>query len=160
MTAGQATESERSAEYAEYLASDAWQDLRLEALRRDGHACRICNSSKRLDVHHRTYERFGNELLEDLTTLCRKCHRIFHDAGVLVGGRWTKPSKKRPRTQRRAVHQLRRPDVRKVACPTCGASAGAQCLNGAGASRKRCHQARWEEAADKAAAAMETAIRG
>lgn len=81
MPAGNPTQSQRSAEYEAYLRSPQWQDLRIEALRRAGHRCQVCNRSKRLDVHHRTYERFGNELLDDLTVLCRDCHELFHGSG-------------------------------------------------------------------------------
>jgi hypothetical protein len=32
-----------------------------------------------LEAHHRTYERRGEELPEDLTALCPTCHRWFHE---------------------------------------------------------------------------------
>jgi hypothetical protein len=45
-----------------------------------GHRCQVCNRGLgTLDVHHRTYERRGQELDEDLTVLCRACHGIFHE---------------------------------------------------------------------------------
>lgn len=36
-----------------------------------------------LDVHHRTYERLGNESPDDLTVLCRDCHKLFSQNGKL-----------------------------------------------------------------------------
>jgi hypothetical protein len=66
--------------YRLYLASDAWLEspARFEALRSAGFRCRICNvpsSEVPLQAHHRTYERLGAELADDLTALCLLCHR-------------------------------------------------------------------------------------
>jgi DNA-binding transcriptional ArsR family regulator len=69
-----------SDDYLEYLGSPEWAVLRRAVLRRDGYACRVCNSKAQLDAHHRTYQRFGHEYLADLTTLCRPCHDVFHEA--------------------------------------------------------------------------------
>jgi hypothetical protein len=65
--------------YPTYMASDAWYEspARLEALRSAGFRCRICNahsSQLPLQAHHRTYERLGAELPDDLTALCKLCH--------------------------------------------------------------------------------------
>jgi hypothetical protein len=68
----------RSLPYEQYLKTPEWKQKRDEALERDGHRCRACNGSKKLEVHHRTYERRGNEDLNDLTTLCESCHELFH----------------------------------------------------------------------------------
>jgi hypothetical protein len=50
--------------YQDYLASTYWRDSRRrrQALERAEHRCAICNSARRLDVHHRTYERLGFEV--------------------------------------------------------------------------------------------------
>jgi hypothetical protein len=69
----------RTMSYPEYLKTREWADKREQALDRDGHRCRVCNSSEHLHVHHRTYERRGNEDLNDLTTLCKTCHESFHE---------------------------------------------------------------------------------
>ena len=55
-----------------------WHDLRQRALRRDRHRCTACNSRQNLEVHHRTYERWGRERLSDVYTLCHACHQTFH----------------------------------------------------------------------------------
>lgn len=68
-------------EYLAYLRSPLWAGKRRAALEAAGHRCQVCNSPSRLDVHHRTYERFGGaELPGDLTVLCRACHDLFHGA--------------------------------------------------------------------------------
>lgn len=36
-----------------------------------------------LQVHHRNYERVGNEMETDLLTLCRHCHARFHEKIVI-----------------------------------------------------------------------------
>lgn len=64
--------------YKEYLASDAWKIKRDEALERANHRCQLCSETKRLNVHHNTYDRLGDELPGDLITLCRRCHLVFH----------------------------------------------------------------------------------
>ena len=74
----------RSKLYQQYIASDRWRNspARLEELRRAGHRCRLCNLGPPdvfLTVHHRTYERLGQELADDLTTLCMECHRAVTD---------------------------------------------------------------------------------
>ena len=42
------------------------------------YSCCVCLSTKKLVVHHRTYERVGNEALNDCVCLCQKCHRKLH----------------------------------------------------------------------------------
>ena len=64
--------------YKEYLASPAWRQLRELALQRDQYCCRLCTNTEQLEVHHRHYENFGREDLNDLTTLCRTCHDLVH----------------------------------------------------------------------------------
>lgn len=55
-----------------------WKEVSLQSYMRDGGRCRLCNSTADLHQHHRTYERFGYERLEDITTVCTKCHKLFH----------------------------------------------------------------------------------
>lgn len=45
----------------EYLTSDHWQQLRERALARAGHRCQVCNRSYSLCLHHRDYDRLGDE---------------------------------------------------------------------------------------------------
>lgn len=67
-----------NAEYLEYLKSPEWQEKRIAAVQAADYRCQVCNTPNHLDVHHRTYERFKNELPGDLTVLCRSCHELFH----------------------------------------------------------------------------------
>ena len=70
----------RQIEYREvYLKSAHWRRVREIALGDFEYRCAICYSPKDLDVHHRTYERLGNERVSDLTVLCRSCHSLFHE---------------------------------------------------------------------------------
>lgn len=64
--------------YAAYLASAHWAALRVCALERDCGRCRGCGTRANLTVHHETYDRLGAELLEDLATLCGRCHQRLH----------------------------------------------------------------------------------
>ena len=78
-TMTQSTGKRFSQEYLDYLASDAWQAKRAEALERAGRSCQLCNTDDdTLDVHHSTYERFGDESPQDLIVLCRPCHEAHH----------------------------------------------------------------------------------
>ena len=62
--------------YDEYLRSDVWQYKRECALSRAGRKCERCGAKYgvALEVHHLTYERFGNERMDDLEVLCKRCH--------------------------------------------------------------------------------------
>lgn len=65
--------------YKEYLLSDHWKSVSAECKLRSGKKCQLCNREGVLHVHHRTYERVGKELPEDLICLCGDCHEKFHD---------------------------------------------------------------------------------
>jgi hypothetical protein len=74
----------KSLPYSEYLNTPHWRKVRDSILERDAGKCKLCNSDQQLHVHHRTYQRLGEEIPEDLITLCASCHRTFHGNGVLV----------------------------------------------------------------------------
>lgn len=65
-------------DYRTYLASPEWRATRTEKVAEAGGRCELCNSPDSLHVHHRTYERRGNERTSDLTVLCRVCHEAYH----------------------------------------------------------------------------------
>ena len=70
--------------YRSYINGSSWRNnpARLAELQAAGFRCRICNTPKeeaQLEVHHRTYERLGNEQPGDLTALCSDCHRVVTD---------------------------------------------------------------------------------
>jgi phage terminase large subunit GpA-like protein len=43
-----------------------------------GALCAACGATDRLQVHHRSYERFTQEHDDDLRVLCVKCHGFVH----------------------------------------------------------------------------------
>ena len=63
--------------YQQYMASEKWKVKRSLILKRDGDRCQTCLSSEDLECHHKTYERLGDELPEDLITLCHECHEAI-----------------------------------------------------------------------------------
>ncbi len=71
----------RSMPWPEYRMTREWRSRRNSVLLRAGNRCELCGARGRLEVHHKTYERYGDELLGDLIALCRSCHQRFH--GIL-----------------------------------------------------------------------------
>ncbi len=56
-----------------------WQSFRENALARDSYRCRNCGSTQDLDVHHIVpLSRGGTNHLDNLVTLCRRCHTGVH----------------------------------------------------------------------------------
>lgn len=67
-------------DYKKYIVSPEWKEKARQARRRAGNRCQLCNRSGKeilLHVHHRTYDRLGDESPMDLTVLCEECHRLF-----------------------------------------------------------------------------------
>jgi 5-methylcytosine-specific restriction endonuclease McrA len=65
--------------FEEYRMQPEWQARRTASLASAGHRCQTCGEADvRLDVHHNTYERYGDELVFDLVVLCDRCHALFH----------------------------------------------------------------------------------
>lgn len=63
--------------YSAYIEfSPRWKAKRQACYKRFGYRCAICNSPRNLEAHHRTYARLFNERPEDLTCLCKDCHRM------------------------------------------------------------------------------------
>lgn len=69
----------RNMKYPDYLLTRTWQDTRQIALQWYGFKCQHCDNDKRLHIHHETYERLGEELMDDLIVLCKDCHAEYHD---------------------------------------------------------------------------------
>lgn len=80
----EAVDAERLAElrampYPHYLRTPEWRRTRAAALLRAGNACSLdVTHTDGLEVHHRTYERLGAELMTDLAVLCHSCHQLHH----------------------------------------------------------------------------------
>jgi len=64
--------------YRLYLLSDHWKEKRKEALTYYGNICSRCGEYGN-EVHHLSYARLNREKLEDLTILCRECHKSVHN---------------------------------------------------------------------------------
>jgi len=61
------------------LNTDAYRELRLEVLTRDGWHCQDCGSMRTLQVHHvhaRSLQ--GDDHEDNLITLCARCHQARH----------------------------------------------------------------------------------
>jgi hypothetical protein len=68
------------ANYRDYLASDAWRQLRSQARERAGHRCECCGMSAD-HVHHVRYPKHGHwqdDQLSNLLVLCASCHAKQH----------------------------------------------------------------------------------
>jgi hypothetical protein len=68
-------------DYRKYIASSAWRHgaARRAAVEAAGNLCGLCpaegSPEAPLEAHHRTYTNLGCERVDDLTMLCRDCHR-------------------------------------------------------------------------------------
>lgn len=65
-------------QYDEYLDSTKWRTKRTHIRRRARGWCERCGWQRRVDVHHLTYERLGQELPGDLIAVCEECHQFLH----------------------------------------------------------------------------------
>ena len=66
--------------YREFLASPRWRQIRDLAINRDHGRCVSCGCCSGIQVHHKVYRKgsWGNVQLEDLVSLCAKCHAKEH----------------------------------------------------------------------------------
>ncbi len=71
--------------YEEYLKSEYWYALVRAKRHSVGNKCEKCGSTHRLEVHHLTYERLGQEKLMDLQVLCSYHHKQVHGIETLSG---------------------------------------------------------------------------
>lgn len=75
----------RNMPYREYLKTSEWKAKARAVRQRDNYTCQNPNcraTNEELHVHHLTYERRGYERLEDLETLCWRCHAKEHGKGL------------------------------------------------------------------------------
>lgn len=72
-------------EYQEvYLKSEHWQKVK-RRMYRTFRACELCKKrGVRLNIHHITYNRLGNEDTSDLIVLCEDCHINKVHAGLVT----------------------------------------------------------------------------
>lgn len=73
------------AEYAKYLNTPHWQATRRNVLYRDRFECQNCFrrvTDSNAHAHHISYDgykRLGKSFAFECVTLCRDCHRAFHE---------------------------------------------------------------------------------
>ncbi len=72
----------------EYYQSEQWKWIRELTYQMVGFICQRCGSlgrqvggNKILHAHHKTYNNFGSENLEDLECVCSQCHKRIHKTG-------------------------------------------------------------------------------
>lgn len=65
--------------YDAYLASPHWRDVKRRYRESDRpQDCFLCGESQHVQLHHMTYVRLGRERLDDLVSLCARCHTMVH----------------------------------------------------------------------------------
>ena len=64
-------------DYNAYINSDEWLHKSEQAKRNANYHCQVCYGTERLEAHHNNYNHLGQELPEDITVLCHKCHSLF-----------------------------------------------------------------------------------
>lgn len=70
---------ERLKLYAMYLNTKHWKVLSGLVRKSSNYKCSKCGSSKELNIHHLSYDRIGLPgEIDDLVTLCSKCHQEAH----------------------------------------------------------------------------------
>jgi hypothetical protein len=67
------------ANYNAYVASPHWRQTRQRYRDSDLPQNCYCCDEEKVELHHTTYERLGQELLTDLKPLCHACHMMIHD---------------------------------------------------------------------------------
>jgi len=68
----------RTMPYERYLQTARWRSRRNRALKLAEYHCQRCQAQRKLQVHHLSYARLGDERDEDLEVLCRGCHLGHH----------------------------------------------------------------------------------
>ena len=75
--------TKQQVEHRKFIKSAVWAAIREQVFNERGRLCENCGFDRYLQVHHLTYDRFGGEeLMEDLQILCRKCHSEVHEIKV------------------------------------------------------------------------------
>ena len=68
-----------------YSLTKTWRKTREEVVKRDDHKCQHCNAEEpvaSLEVHHIIPVRLsGSDELDNLVTLCQRCHNSLHYLG-------------------------------------------------------------------------------
>ena len=71
------------------LAVEMYDKLRQQILRRDGWRCQSCGAMSNLEVHHKEFRSHsGDDLEQNLITLCAACHAAVHHCSGVACGVW------------------------------------------------------------------------
>lgn len=60
--------------YRRHLRSSKWRYLKARVVNSRGQKCERCGARFGLQLHHKTYQRLGDELPSDVELLCKPCH--------------------------------------------------------------------------------------
>jgi 5-methylcytosine-specific restriction endonuclease McrA len=71
--------------YDGYVRGSKWRNMRDDMIRLRGEQCERCGYRYELQLHHRSYERLGRELISDLEVLCQPCHEKADEERALQG---------------------------------------------------------------------------
>jgi len=73
--------TKKQKEYAKYLRSDKWHQIRERVFKERTYLCEGCGSLSRLQVHHSVYSKrvLDGESLNGLRVVCHKCHERIHN---------------------------------------------------------------------------------
>lgn len=75
--------------YGDYMGSQEWAEKRRNLLDIYTNRCSVCTVTDHLHVHHRYYDSFGKENINDCVVLCTFCHAYVHpNSGLLT--KWFK----------------------------------------------------------------------
>jgi 5-methylcytosine-specific restriction endonuclease McrA len=74
--------SKHKKRYLKYLDSKEWSDIKIDIRIIKDNKCEICNSTKNLQVHHKTYKNLFKEEPIDLMLVCDVCHKKIHKIAV------------------------------------------------------------------------------
>ena len=65
--------------YKDYLASEEFQKLRTEAMKRANGFCELCERNPPTDTHHIQYpKRFQKDMPSNVLAICHRCHCKLH----------------------------------------------------------------------------------
>lgn len=68
----------------DYRQTEVWKRLRKQRLWMDHYRCQYCGSGINIQVHHVHYPKvWGDETMDDLVTLCDRCHNETHEIDLM-----------------------------------------------------------------------------
>ena len=89
--------------YGEYLKTKHWDNIKQLMFKTYLYQCSVCGGVQKLQVHHKTYERIGDEDMNDLVYLCKACHRLMHENEALFVGCELSNTKRKTKTKRKRL---------------------------------------------------------